>query len=93
VRKKGRFGAPFFMGGSVDCHGVAHADPCFLRGPAPRCLTKIGAREPQWAMEVRGVGSRYWRAVGHADRLLALAEQLGQRWLKGVAFARALSKA
>jgi len=64
-----------------------------LRGPVPRCLGRLGAKEKRWATEVRGIGSGYWRAVGQADRLLELAEQLGQRWLKGIGFARGLSKA
>jgi hypothetical protein len=44
--------------------------------------------EPEtWVRQVRGVGSGYWRAVGHVEKLLAKAAAMGQRWLKGTSFA------
>lgn len=64
-----------------------------IRGSAPTCLRHIGADKRRWATEVRGVGSRYWRAVGSAEALAELASALGQRWMKGVGFAKFLSKA
>jgi REP element-mobilizing transposase RayT len=64
-----------------------------VRGPAPGCLDALGADKKRWAGEVRGVGSRYWRAVGSAQALVDLAASLGQVWVKGIGFARFLSKA
>ncbi len=64
-----------------------------IRGPAPACLRSLGANHQRWADEVRGVNSRYWRAVGSAQALTDLAVALGQRWMQGIGFARALSKA
>ena len=64
-----------------------------IRGAVPACLHSLGADRQRWADEVRGVGSRYWRAVGSAQALVELAASLGQPWMKGIGFARFLSKA
>jgi hypothetical protein len=64
-----------------------------IRGSGPACLRALGADTQRWATEVRGVGSRYWRAVGSADALADLAAALGQRWMRGIGFAKFLSKA
>ena len=64
-----------------------------IRGAIPTGLRLIGAVPTRWSSEVRGVGSRYWRAVGSAQALTELAAALGQRWMRGVGFARMLSKA
>jgi hypothetical protein len=37
---------------------------------------------------VKGVGKGYWRVVGTAQQLIDKAIALGQRWLKGVGYAR-----
>ena len=44
-------------------------------------------------MRVKAVGSGYWRVVGDAADLIATAERLGQRWLKGIGLARQLANA
>ena len=59
---------------------------------APSILSRFDAAPERWATEVRGVGSSYWRAIGTANELIALAESLGQRWLKGLNFARGLAR-
>lgn len=64
-----------------------------IRGSTPPCLRGIGADKQRWATEVRGVGSRYWRAVGSAEALMDLATVIGQRWLRGIGFAKSLTKA
>ena len=33
---------------------------------------------------VLGIESRYWRAIGAVESLVAKAQAMGQRWLKGV---------
>jgi hypothetical protein len=43
--------------------------------------------------QVKAVGSGYWRMIGTAEQLIEKAEQLGQRWLKGIGTARRLAKA
>ncbi len=49
---------------------------------APRVLRRFGT-EAQWAFQVRGIESRYWRAIGCAQSLLDKAIAIGQRWMKG----------
>ncbi len=61
-----------------------------IRGEAPPVLSRIGLRQRQWQVQVLGTESRYWRAIGAADRLLEKAEAIGQRWLKGIGTTRAL---
>jgi REP element-mobilizing transposase RayT len=51
---------------------------------APPVLAQLGWRERHWHSQVMGIESRYWRAVGTAESLMAKARALGQRWLKGV---------
>ena len=63
-----------------------------IRGTVPAGLRAIGAAPTGWADEIRGVGTRYWRAVGTAQALMDLAASLGQRWMRGIGFAKALSK-
>jgi hypothetical protein len=57
---------------------------------APPILGRIGLRPRQWQVQVLGTESRYWRAIGAADRLLEKAEAIGQRWLKGIGTTRVL---
>jgi len=42
-------------------------------------------------MQVKGIGSGYWRAVGRAEELMEKAAEMGQNWLCGIAFARFFS--
>jgi hypothetical protein len=41
---------------------------------------------------VKAVGSGYWRLIGTTEQLIEKAEAIGQRWLKGIAIARQISK-
>jgi hypothetical protein len=61
-----------------------------ITGTAPACLRDLDASPEHWAMRVRGVSSGYWRAVGSAEELIALAQRIGQRWLKGLRLAKRL---
>lgn len=38
-----------------------------------------------WVRQVQSTESRYYRAIGSAEALMAKAESLGQTWMKGVA--------
>jgi hypothetical protein len=49
----------------------------------PSVLAQLGLRELQWQSQMLGIESRYWRAVGTAESLIAKARVLGQCWLKG----------
>ena len=55
--------------------------PCFP------CLRGLDTSPECWTTRVRGVGNGYWRAIGSAEQLIALAQRIGQRWLKGLRLA------
>jgi hypothetical protein len=57
---------------------------------APSALMKLDT-PGRWTTRVKGNGSGYWRAVGEVEDLLAEAERIGQRWLKGIGLARKLA--
>lgn len=58
---------------------------------APVALCIIDRDSARWAKRVAGFGSGWARAAGSAQDLIALAERLGQRWMKGVQLAARLS--
>ena len=58
-----------------------------IAADAPAALRAIDIDPARWAARVKGICNGYWRAVGTAADLLALAEAIGQRWLKGLGFA------
>jgi hypothetical protein len=60
---------------------------------APLAITKTGIRPEHWPTQVKAVGSSYWRAIGSVEQLMAKAEALGLRWLKGIGTARRLQQA
>jgi len=39
-------------------------------------------------MQVKGIGSGYWRAVGTAEELIGKAAEIGENLLCGIGFAR-----
>lgn len=59
---------------------------------AARALARLGLADERWVLEVRAVGSGYWRAVGAVQLLLEKATAMGQQWLKGLGTARALAR-
>ncbi len=54
---------------------------------APAILSAIDRDAERWALRVGGFGSGWLRAVGCAQDLVALAERVGQQWLKGIGLA------
>ena len=54
---------------------------------APPVLARLSGNPDRWTRQVRGVGSGYWRAIGNVEALIALAQRIGQQWLKGQGFA------
>lgn len=52
-------------------------------------LLRIGANPDAWIETISGFGSRFRLAAGLLSNLRQFADQLGRRWLKGVASARA----
>lgn len=55
-----------------------------IAATAPAVLTRLGMDEGPWQSQVLGIESRYYRAVGSLESLMAKARALGQCWLKGV---------
>ncbi len=52
-------------------------------------LQRIGANPGAWLETVSGFGSKFRLAAGALSSLRTFADQLGRRWLAGVAAARA----
>ncbi|MGH8108574.1 MAG: hypothetical protein ACREO1_07645, partial [Arenimonas sp.] len=55
-------------------------------------LKRFDSKPERWATRVKAIGSGYWRVVGEAQDLMAMAERLNQRWLKGIGTALSLQK-
>jgi hypothetical protein len=53
----------------------------------PAVLTIIDHDETRWATRVAAFGSGWHRAAGSAQDLIAIAERMGQQWLKGIRLA------
>jgi hypothetical protein len=58
---------------------------------APAVLSMFDRTPERWMMRVRGYGSVWVRAAGSAQDLIAHAERMGQRWLKGIRLALQLA--
>ena len=57
---------------------------------APSILGRLGLRERQWQFQVMGIESRYFRAIGGAEALMAKAEAMGQCWAQGAGYGTAV---
>ena len=58
-----------------------------IASKSPAILAVIDRDAGRWAMRVGAFGNGWHRAAGSAQDLIALAERLGQRWMKGVRLA------
>ncbi|MBL8298453.1 MAG: hypothetical protein JNN30_08915 [Rhodanobacteraceae bacterium] len=59
---------------------------------APEIVEQMEKNASRWPVRVKAIGSRYWRVVGEAQDLVDTAKALGQRWLRGIGFARSLGR-
>lgn len=57
---------------------------------APTILSIVDRDPQRWTTRVAAFGSGWARAAGSAQDLIALAERLGQRWMKGLRLATRL---
>ena len=64
-----------------------------ISNAVPKSIQKTGIKPGRWLVQVKGIGSGYYRAIGTAQELIDKAEQMQQRWLKGIGFARKFEKA
>jgi len=65
--------------------GAIHEDASLV-------LQSLDPTHQRWVMRVNAIGSDYWRVVGEAHDLIALAQRIGQRWLKGLGFAKKIAR-
>ncbi len=49
---------------------------------APSVLQSLDLTNQRWAVWVNAIGSGYWRVVGEAQDLIAVAQRIGQRWAR-----------
>jgi hypothetical protein len=63
-----------------------------IRKNAPPILQSLDPTGQRWAMRVNAIGSGYWRVVGEAHDLIAVAQRIGQRWMKGLGFAMKIAR-
>ncbi|MBL8264269.1 MAG: hypothetical protein JNM58_17795 [Xanthomonadaceae bacterium] len=61
-----------------------------ITGDTPAILEVIDTDAKRWAARVGAFGSGWHRAAGSAQDLIALAQRLGQRWMKGLRLAMTL---
>ena len=55
----------------------------------PEVVLKLSNHSDRWLRQVWGTESKYYRAIGSAEALMAKAAELGQRWMQGVSGERA----
>jgi hypothetical protein len=58
----------------------------------PHILLSVDPGSKRWVTRVKAIGSSYWRVVGDAQDLIAIAERIGQRWIKGLGLAKRLAR-
>ena len=58
---------------------------------APLILQSLDITTQRWAMRVNAIGSGYWRVAGEAHDLIAIAQRIGQRWMKGLGLAKKIA--
>ena len=58
----------------------------------PHTLLSVDPSRERWITRVKAIGSGYWRVVGDAQDLIAIAERIGQRWVKGLGLAKRIAR-
>ena len=58
----------------------------------PPALRRLGLDGDLWSRQVLGIRDGYWRVVASAEAMMEKAAQIGQKWLKGIGFARSLAE-
>lgn len=64
----------------------------FIPTDVPTVLERLAMRPRQWLVQVPATESHYWRAIGRTEALLARANSVGLKWLRGIGMARALTR-
>jgi hypothetical protein len=55
----------------------------------PDAVLRLSRHSDRWLRQVKGTESKYYRAIGSAEALMAKAAELGQLWMQGVSGERA----
>ena len=55
-------------------------------------VKKLDSDAARWPLRVKAIGSNYWRVVAEAQDLVAIAKDIGQKWLRGIRFAATLER-
>jgi REP element-mobilizing transposase RayT len=58
----------------------------------PHILLSVDPGSKRWVTRVKAIGSSYWRVVGDVQDLVAIAERIGQRWIKGLGLAKRIAR-
>jgi REP element-mobilizing transposase RayT len=58
----------------------------------PYMVKKLDSDSTRWPLRVKAIGSNYWRVVAEAQDLVAIAKDIGQKWLRGIRFAATLER-
>ena len=58
----------------------------------PSILQSLDPTSRRWIVRVNAIGSGYWRVVGEAQDLIAVAQRIGQRWVKGLGLAKKIAR-
>ena len=59
---------------------------------APAVLQILGPTNRRWVVRVSAIGSGYWHVVGEAHDLIAIAQRIGQLWIKGLGLAKKIAR-
>ena len=59
---------------------------------APLALPSLDPTRQRWSIRAKATGSGYWRVVGETHDLIAVAQRIGQRWVKGVGLAKKIAR-
>lgn len=68
-------------------HALAPGKRGRVSHEAPAILSVIDRDAERWALRVGGFGNGWIRAAGSAQDLIAMAQRIGQLWLKGIGLA------
>ena len=58
----------------------------------PPILQSLDPKSRRWIVRVNAIGAGYWRVVGEAQDLIAVAQRIGQRWVKGLRLAKKIAR-
>ncbi len=58
----------------------------------PSALKHLGYSHQHWTVQVKAIGSGYFRVIGSVQQMQEKAQHMNQRWLQGIGLARKLEQ-